>query len=69
MECPFDPEDSLPFEEGMARGGQSWDSEQSPRNSKPKDKVGSGCLQTTFDASDISRYITKNELQDGSLYA
>lgn len=54
-----------PLGRGVGRGNQSWDSELSPSDLRPKDNVGNGLLEATVDASDLSRNINKNELQDG----
>lgn len=47
----------------MAKEGQSWNPKQNSSDLRPKDKVGNGLLEATFDVSDMNRNINKNELQ------
>lgn len=51
-----------PLRCSVARGGQNWDPEQSPGDLRPKDNVGNGLPEATFDASDLNENINKNEL-------
>lgn len=56
------PRTLCPLRSSGARGDQNWDPEQSPSDLRPKDNVGNGLLEATFDASDLNENINKNEL-------
>lgn len=56
------PRTLCPLRRSGARGDQNWDPEQSPNDLRPKDNVGNGLLEATFDASDLNENINKNEL-------